>query len=281
MSPSSAPLPNAVAAFDALAPRFDERFGSWLSVAAQRRAVRRYLLRAFPEGAHLLELGGGTGEDALFLAERGRRVHLTDGSPEMVSRARAKAEKAGLLASVSTEAVTLEGLGAFAARRASCPPFDGAFSNFASLNCVQDLRAVGAGLARLLPGGAHAVLVLFGPFSVGEMLVEALRGRFRNVFRRLSSQPAAARVGEHRFNVSYPAPRRVARALQPWFRLARVQGIGLFVPPSAAEPEISRFPALLALLSALDRAAARPLALLADHVLLDFVRTASPPQGPE
>ena len=39
-----------------------------MSVAAQRRSVRRELLGAFPPGARLLELGGGTGEDALFLA---------------------------------------------------------------------------------------------------------------------------------------------------------------------------------------------------------------------
>ncbi|HEX6909482.1 MAG TPA: hypothetical protein VF142_03775, partial [Longimicrobium sp.] len=54
-------LPPAAAAFDTVAPRFDERFGPWRSVAAQRRAVRRHLLAAFPAGAHVLELGGGTG----------------------------------------------------------------------------------------------------------------------------------------------------------------------------------------------------------------------------
>ncbi|HEV7586764.1 MAG TPA: hypothetical protein VGO40_01445, partial [Longimicrobium sp.] len=70
-------LPPAAAAFDAVAPAFDERFGAWLSVAAQRRAVRRELLRAFPAGASVLELGGGTGEDAAWLADQGRRVLLT------------------------------------------------------------------------------------------------------------------------------------------------------------------------------------------------------------
>src|SRR5205814_2762020 len=71
----------AICAFDALAPVFDARFGEWRSVAAQRNAVRRALLDAFPEGASLLELGGGTGEGALFLAACGRRVLTTDGAP--------------------------------------------------------------------------------------------------------------------------------------------------------------------------------------------------------
>jgi hypothetical protein len=47
----------------------------------------------------------------------------------------------------------------------------------------------------------------------------------------------------------------------------------VFVPPSGAEPAVSRFPRLLDALEALDRAFGRPLALLGDHVLLDFERT--------
>ncbi|MGB3631312.1 MAG: methyltransferase domain-containing protein, partial [Terracidiphilus sp.] len=80
----------AARAFDAVAPQFDARFGAWLSVAAQRRAVREALLTAFPRCGQILELGGGTGEDACFLASRGFRVTLTDPSPAMVSIARAK-----------------------------------------------------------------------------------------------------------------------------------------------------------------------------------------------
>jgi hypothetical protein len=48
------------------------------------------------------------------------------------------------------------------------------------------------------------------------------------------------------------------------------------VPPSAAEPWISRHPGLLGLLKAADRVATRPLAGLGDHVLYRFVRTNEP-----
>jgi hypothetical protein len=63
----------------------------------------------------------------------------------------------------------------------------------------------------------------------------------------------------------------------PWFTLVRTRGIGVFVPPSAAEPFLSRHPRLLNLLEALDRAAAAPLAWLGDHVLLDFQRSGVAP----
>ena len=65
------------------------------------------------------------------------------------------------------------------------------------------------------------------------------------------------------------------REFAPWFRLARTRGIGVFVPPSAAEPEISSWPRVLRLLEALDRVVSAPLAWCADHVLLRFVRTSA------
>ena len=80
----------AALAFDAIAPAFDSRFGAWQSVSAQRRAVRSVLLSRFPSGGRVLELGGGTGEDASFLAMRGFQVVLTDPSPAMVSIALGK-----------------------------------------------------------------------------------------------------------------------------------------------------------------------------------------------
>lgn len=274
--------PPAVRAFDAAAVTFDTRFGGWASVAAQRRAVRRNLLAAFPPGSRLLELGGGTGDDALFLARHRREVLLTDGAASMVERARHKVAEQGLGDRVETQRLLLEDLEDFARdRRARDEPlFDGAYSNFAALNCVPDLRPIARGLAGLLRPGAPALLVLFGPLPPGEVLVQLLRGDPRAAFRRLRRGPTPARLGGVGFHVWYPDPRRAARAFAPEFRSKRTRGIGIFVPPSAAEPTISRYPRALAVLERLDRLAERPLAWLGDHVLLHLERTDSPAPEP-
>lgn len=257
-------LAPAAHAFDAVAETFDERFGGWRSVAAQRGAVRAALEAAFPPGARVLEVGGGTGEDALWLADRGREVLLTDASPAMVRIAAAK------LAGTSARArvAAAEGLAAL-----DEPPMDGAFSNFAALNCVPSLDPVARGLARRVRPGGAALLVLFGPCSPGEVVVETLRGRPGAAFRRRARGDVSARLGGREFTVRYHRPAEVARAMAPWFRPVRRLGIGVFVPPSAAEPWISRHPRLLRALEALDRAAARQLALLGDHLLYHFERT--------
>lgn len=272
MTSAGTMLPPGAAAFDAVADRFDERFGEWKSVAAQRAAVRRHLLRAFPAGSRLLELAGGTGEDALFLAAADRDVLLTDGAPTMLDVARRKMDAAGLAHRTAVAHLLLEDRAAWSELSRQVLPFDGAYSNFAGLNCVSDLAAVARGLAPLLREGAPVLLVVFGPFAPGEVVVQLGRRDVRAAFRRLR-QRAPARLGGSHFEVHYARPHEFARAFSPWFRLRRTRGIGIFVPPSATEPAVSRFPRLLRTLSAIDRVLEAPLAHLGDHVLLHFVRT--------
>ena len=263
-------LPPAARAFDAVAESFDDRFGAWRSVAAQRRAVRAVLLRAFPLGARVLEVGGGTGEDARWLADRGREVLLTDVSPSMVRVAAAK-----LRGLPHPRVVPAEGLEQLADELAAAgePPFDGAYSNFAALNCVTDLAPVARGLARLVRPGGRVVLVVFGPCPPGELVVQLARRDARAAFRRLARGDVPARLSGHEFTVRYHRPGDLSAAFVPWFQLTARRGIGVFVPPSAAEPWISGHPQLLRALEALDRVASRPLALLGDHVLFLLERT--------
>ena len=82
-----------------------------------------------------------------------------------------------------------------------------------------------------------------------------------------------ARLGGQSFHVVYHRRNALKSAMQPWFRLVKTVGIGVFVPPSAAEPWISRHRGLLRVLTALDRSAERALAPFADHVLYHFERT--------
>jgi SAM-dependent methyltransferase len=260
-------LAPAAQAFDALAERFDERFGEWESVAAQRRAVRASLLRAFAPGARILEIGGGTGEDALWLAGRGREVLLTDPSPAMVRIAAAKLRSSGVPAPIVASAESLGSINA-----TIDAPLDGAFSNFAALNCVTNLAPVAHALSDLVRRGGRVVIVLFGVCTPGEWIVQVARGESRTAFRRFARGDVRARVGAREFAIRYHRDRDIIDAFSPSFRLVARRGIGVFVPPSGAEPWISRHRLLLGSAEQLDRVASRPLALLGDHVLYEFVR---------
>ena len=72
---------------------------------------------------------------------------------------------------------------------------------------------------------------------------------------------------------AYHTAAELPHAMSPAFRLHRLVGTGVFVPPSAAEPWISEHPSLVRALEAMDRVVGRALAPLGDHVLYWFERT--------
>jgi ubiquinone/menaquinone biosynthesis C-methylase UbiE len=236
--------------------------------------VRAALLEAFPRGGRIVEIGGGTGEDAVFLAKSGYQMLLTDASPAMVDHALAKLRPFG----GDAEVTSAEDLEHFAAEEivGEHDQFDGAFSNFAPLNCVVDLEPVARGLARMLKPGAPAMLVLFGTFCPGEMITEILRLRFSQVLRRSKRGPVKARLAQREFEIVYHRRAALEKMFAPWFSLEKTAGIGITVPPSGAEPWISRHPQLLAAMERVDRALAGPLAMLGDHVLYQFRRNGTP-----
>ena len=82
----------SAAAFDAIASRYDDMFSAAANplIAMMRARVMRAVDRYFPEPATLLEIGCGTGEDALALLERGHDVIACDPAPSMIATARAK-----------------------------------------------------------------------------------------------------------------------------------------------------------------------------------------------
>jgi SAM-dependent methyltransferase len=197
------------------------------------------------------------------MVAHGRQVLLTDASPAMVKAAALK------LGEDAVEVLAAEHLDRLVAW-GGC--FDGVFSNFAALNCVADLAPVGRSLGRLVRPGGHALLVIFGCFCPGEMIAEAAHGRFGTMFRRSKRGDVPASLSGRKFTVRYHRRRDLTRAMAPWFRLTGTRAIGLFVPPSAAEPWISRHPSLLNLLEDGDRLMAGPLAAFGDHILYAFER---------
>ena len=265
MASTTQPRP---APFDALAESYDRIFTDSLIGRAQRSATWRHLDSTFLPGQRVLELNCGTGEDALHLAERGVRVDAFDISPAMIAVANRRLAASRRLP-VRFAVLATEDLGAIDS------VYDGAFSNFGGLNCVQDLRQVAANLARVVRPMGHVVLCLASRFCVWETAWWLARGEPAKAFRRLRKGGISAELSPGALvHVQYLSVPELRRLFAPEFSLVALQGIGLFVPPSYVEPHARRFPRLLHGAARLDaRLSSLPgLRGAADHVLLTFRR---------
>lgn len=248
------------AAFDALAPTYDHDFTGSPIAQTLRSRVQTRLNRQFAPGAHVLELGCGTGEDALHLAQRGVRVTATDASPAMLDAARAKTADAPL---VHVESLDLTSLPNDYAK------FDGVFANFGVLNCIADWQPLGAWMAERLPPRSVAAFAVMSPVCLWEAGWHGLHGDFATAFRRQRRGTTFGALPIH-----YPSIRRLTADFAPHFRRVHVEPLGLFLPPSDVYAVIERRPRLLRALTALDRGFSRlsPLALFADHYWIEFER---------
>jgi len=242
-----------IAAFDHIAPQYNQLWTRSAVGHLQREAVWRHIGVLFEPGETVLDLGCGTGEDALRLMEAGLRVRAIDASQGMVRIARDRG--------VDAEVLSIENCGLLN------ETFHAVVSNFGALNCVEDLESLREPLGRLIHPGGYMAICVIGGFCAWETAWSLLRGQPAKAFRRWRKSVMSS-LG---IRVFYPSRKRLDVAFRPKFTLVKWCGIGLFVPPSYVTGLSA---GLLGKLDAFDRRVAHwPLLRgLCDHRLFVFVR---------
>jgi SAM-dependent methyltransferase len=201
----------------------------------------------------VLDLGCGTGVDALHLESRGVSVYGIDSSPRMVEISRRRG--------IQADCCPLERLQYFDLR------LDGVISNFGALNCLASLAAIADSLGRMVRSGGCLALCFISRLCLWETAFYLSKGNARKAFRRLRGYSDSS-IGARVF---YPSGAAIMSAFQKSFRLLNFFGIGVAVPPSyvtsLTDWEIEQ-------LCALDRRLAhKPIfRSLADHRLYIFER---------
>jgi SAM-dependent methyltransferase len=266
--------------FDSLAPSYDTDFTHSPIARLLRARVHARLDQLAAAGDCVLELGCGTGEDALHLAQRGVRILATDASAAMLEQARAKLEG---YAQAQVARLDIRALNVDDTQTAR--PYALAFANFGVLNCLPGWRTLATWLAaRVYPGG-YAAFGIMSPLCLWEIGWHAAHGAWDTAFRRLrrhgaaftSVRASASHAPTHTAAVErifYPSIARLSRDFAPHFRRTHVEPLGLLLPPSDVYGVIERRPRLLRLLTAGEEhvRGARFLALLADHYWIEFER---------
>lgn len=254
------------AAFDSVAADYDGPRGNNALIQDMRAEVWRWLDQTFSRGTRLLDLGCGTGLDAVRMAHCGHQVMATDWSTEMVARtaARARAEavadRVEALAVGAHELERLEGSGTF----------DGAYSNLGPLNCVPDLTAVSRACARLLRPAGVLVFTVIGRVCPWEIAHYLWRRRWSRASVRFARQVVPVGMNRHTIWTRYYSPREFYRPFAHDFALQHYRGLCVFAPPPYLTSIRERHPRSYDRLWRIDRRSAGwpLLRAMGDHFLI-------------
>lgn len=264
--PTRARSPQAY--WDHAAATYDCDFTDTLIGETRRHSVWRDLDRIFHPGQRVLELNCGTGIDAIHLAARGIQVLACDISPRMIQLAHERVAASGLADRLDFRVLPTENIETLESEA----HFDGAFSNFSGLNCVEDLAAVARNLARLLKPGASLLVCMIGHVVPWEIVWFLAHGKPGRAFARVRATSGIIATGD--LKIQRPSVQEMARLFAPDFELRSWRGLGIAVPPSYMEHWARRFPEVTRLLARADNRIDRlPLFRnLGDCVLLEFSR---------
>jgi Methyltransferase domain len=245
---------------------YDQRTGSKASYW-QRQQFQKILGHYARPGMHWLELGAGTGTDALWLTNRGIGIEITctEPHPWMFDQLQTKTADVVAIHTLPLKAEQLCDLGK--------QVFDGAFSNFAALNCVEDLSAVAQALAEHLKAQAPVVLCLFNRQCAWELALGLLQGNPERLWRRQGHRRLVEMQPGIEVSTFYHQPHAIMQAFEPWFRLEARIGMGIAIPPSGWILA-DRAPTFFQALHHLDMAWGKGLGLrsLGDHQIWCFTR---------
>jgi SAM-dependent methyltransferase len=212
-------------AFDSVAADYDGPRGNNELIQRMRLALWEAVPGELPPGGRLLDLGCGTGLDALEFAGRGYHVVATDWSAQMIGRTSARAVAQGLESRLTARHLGIQQLDLLD------DDFDAIYSNFGPLNCAPDLATVAAQCARLLRPGGRLVFSVIGRICPWELAHYAVRGRFKRALVRAARGATAVGMNRHTIWTYYYLPREFYRAFAGHFSLVSYRALSLFMPP--------------------------------------------------
>jgi hypothetical protein len=172
-----------------------------------------------------------------YKRERVRAV-VTDIANGMLNELTKKVTQKGLTNKISVEQCSYTSLNELKDKG----PYQFIFSNFAGLNCTDQLEQIMDSFPPLLVPGGIVTMVLLPPFCLWELAL-ALRGNFKAAFRRFNSKHGAqAHIEGQYFKCWYYTPSMVTKYAESKFDVLRVEGLCTIVPPSYFEHFADKHP---------------------------------------
>lgn len=211
-------------AFDAHAQHYDAIVEPNALLQTMRAALWAEVERRVPPPAHLLDLGCGTGIDAVYFAQREYHITALDASREMVNQTRQRVSNARVN-------VRVENIGAHELEKLGDEKFNAIYSDLGPLNCVSDLEAVSQHCAAHLKPHGYLIFSMMARICPWEILYFTLRGDFKQATRRFPREMIPVNLEDGIVWTRYYSPREFYKSFANEFQLVAYRSLNLFLPP--------------------------------------------------
>jgi len=257
-------------AFDSASEEYDYTIkNNFINMWIRERSIRELLSYATPDDV-LLEVGCGTGAEAMEISRHVAGVVATDISPGMIALLRRKIDAKG----VGNRISALQ-LGAGEIGRASKSLPGGktrlAYSFNGALNCEPSIERFPSELAKVVEDDGYFVCSIRNTLCLSEALVHGLFLQFDRMAPR-KRQPIMVSVGGQDIPSYYYPPSKFARFFAPQFRVRKTIGLPSILPPAYLSDAYFRARRVLAFAERVERVAAGtfPLNQFGDQTLFVF-----------
>lgn len=215
----------AVSVYDKLSKNFDQ-FESNDYLIPVRKESLKTLISTFRQGKIVIDIGCGTGTEAIALAKKGVSVVGIDPAKGMIEQARKKAKQANLK-NVQFHVLHARDLYKLP-ELCGIHKFQGAYSSLGSLNHEQYLGPINEAFKELLEPKSPVVISVMSRYCACEMAYFLFKAPGL-LFRRKGPFTTVPIGGEECWIRMY-SKKDMKRSFKQ-FKLQKIKALGLFVPP--------------------------------------------------
>lgn len=239
-------------AFDSASEEYDVTIGrNFINTLIRQRSLET-LYRLLRNDDVVLEIGAGTGAEAVLIARRVARVVATDISPAMVDLLRRKATARNMSEKMDAVRVAAADI---AEVRKMLPGgrVRVAYSFNGALNCEPRLADFEAELASIVVPGGYFVCSIRNTLCLTEILTYAAVLRYSGMVKR-KTQPIMVSVGGTDIPSTYYSVGRFLGFFRRDFDVERIMGLPVLLPPAYLNDYYVRARRVLRVLEGTDKA---------------------------
>lgn len=249
---------------NSIAGKYDELLQKNRFSVILRSLFQKILSEYGPGGKAVLDLGCGTGEDALFLSENGALVTAVDFSQNMLDAAQNKSRAYIGGKNIRFVKSDIEGF-----LNNNSTEFNLVISNFDAVNYIEDIPAFSNSTACALKPGGSLIVTVLNKVCLSEFFYSVMTLRLSRAYWAL--------VNRNKYLVNglgLRSPGEMKKLMAENFTPVRVTGVGIFIPPHNLEGMYGKISFLLPALLQAEKLVRRNrlFCKFSDHYIIEMVK---------